>query len=67
MSDEETRIEIFSFADVERKPEKDPPFWLAMLRIYKELNWRTERGSKERKFFEDRMERARDRWLGRGR
>jgi hypothetical protein len=44
-------------------PEEQAPWWLAYLRILKELGWQTERGSKERDDIDERMGRARERWL----
>ena len=41
---------------------EDAPFWLAMLRIYKELAWQLDRGPR-RDQVHDAMDNARERWL----
>ena len=61
MSEEAKFVLVESFAD--ELKEEEAPFWLAMLRIYKELAWQVERGPR-RDRVHDAMERARAHWLG---
>ena len=47
---------------IDELKEEKAPFWLEMLRIYKELAWQLDRGPR-RDEMHDRMEKARERWL----
>lgn len=60
----ERRVElrVVCGTDLAKYKEKEPPFWLAYLRVLKELAWTLDRGPR-RDEVHGAMERAREHWL----